>query len=69
MSISRILELHELAKAECRNYPRKRFMYARMDRAEGRHFTGVVGPRGAGKTVSLRHCFFWIGSSAFRAPI
>lgn len=54
MSITRILELHELAKRECRSYPRKRFMYAQMDCAEGRHFTGVVGPRGAGKTVLLR---------------
>ncbi|NQT93500.1 MAG: ATP-binding protein [Lentisphaerae bacterium] len=54
MSIARILELHELAREEAGNYPRRRFMYDRMDHDQGRHFTGVVGPRGVGKTVLLR---------------
>jgi len=54
MSIARILELHELARKDARSYPRRRFMYDQIGRMEGRHFTGIVGPRGAGKTILLR---------------
>ena len=54
MSTKQILELHELAKRECRKYTRKRLLYDKMAASEGRHFTGIVGPRGAGKTVLLR---------------
>ena len=54
MATARLLELHDLAKAECRRYARKRFLYEQMAVDAGRHFTGIVGPRGAGKTVLLR---------------
>ena len=54
MSLSRILELHHLAMEECRKYPRKRFIYRELMHEEGRHFTGIVGPRGVGKTILLR---------------
>ncbi len=54
MSISRILELHDRGKAAARKYPRRRFLYDTLEREEGRHFIGVVGPRGVGKTVLLR---------------
>jgi len=54
MSIHRILELHELAKAGCRSYGRHRQLHALLEAWEGRHFMGIVGPRGAGKTVLLR---------------
>lgn len=54
MSIARVLELHELARKQCAGCPRKRFIYEKLERHEGRHFTGIVGPRGAGKTVLLR---------------
>jgi predicted AAA+ superfamily ATPase len=54
MSIARILELHDLAKQACRSYLHKRFLYEELENARGRHFTGIVGPRGSGKTVLLR---------------
>ena len=54
MSTARLLELHDLAKTECRKYPRQRFLYEELAKWRGRHFTGVIGPRGAGKTVLLR---------------
>ena len=54
MSTKRILELHELAKDECARYTRSRQLYQQLESWQGRHFTGVVGPRGAGKTVLLR---------------
>ena len=54
MSIARILELHDLAKSDCKKYPKQRFLYERIGAGEGKHFTGVIGPRGAGKTILLR---------------
>ena len=54
MSIRRLLELHDLAKQECRTYARKRFLFGQLEREEGKHFTGIVGARGTGKTVLLR---------------
>ncbi len=54
MSTARILELHDLAKRECAKYARRRLLYRQLENWEGRHFTGIVGPRGAGKTVLLR---------------
>lgn len=54
MSIARVMELHELAKTQSGGYPHRRFIYEKLERQEGRHFTGIVGPRGVGKTVLLR---------------
>lgn len=54
MGTKRLLELHDLAKDACRGYRRRRFLFDQMASDEGRHFTGIVGPRGAGKTVMLR---------------
>ena len=54
MSIRRLLELNDLAKQECRKYSRKRFLVEQLVRKEGRHFIGIVGARGTGKTVMLR---------------
>lgn len=54
MSIARVLELHELARKQCAGYPLKRFIFEKLECHEGRHFIGIVGPRGAGKTVLLR---------------
>jgi len=54
MSLNRLLELHDLAKQESRKYDRKRFLFRKLTRDKGRHFTGIVGARGTGKTVLLR---------------
>ena len=54
MTVERALELHDLAKQESRTYERRRFLYPLLARQEGRHFTGIVGARGTGKTVLLR---------------
>ncbi len=54
MSIHRFLELHDLAKEECRSYPHKRRLFTQIESDEGRHFIGIVGARGTGKTVLLR---------------
>ena len=49
-----IIELSELAKARSRDYPQKRNLYEELSSLKSRHFTGVVGPRGVGKTVLLQ---------------
>lgn len=54
MSINRLLELHDLAKRESRKYTRKRFLFAQLLGDKAKHFTGIVGARGTGKTVLLR---------------
>ncbi len=52
--INRLLEFHDLAKHEGRKYRYKRFLFSRLVSDQGRHFIGIVGARGTGKTVLLR---------------
>lgn len=54
MNIQDVIELSELAKARSRDYPLRRNLYWELASQESRHFTGVVGPRGVGKTVLLQ---------------
>jgi predicted AAA+ superfamily ATPase len=55
MDLKQLIGLHELAKTDARKYPRRRFVYETLTASHsGKHFTGVLGPRGAGKTVILR---------------
>lgn len=54
MQVSEIIELSDAAKAKSRKYPLKRDLFSGLSRMEGRHFTGIVGPRGVGKTVLLQ---------------
>ena len=50
----RLLELHDLAAAEGRKRWDRRDLFARVEADKGRHFIGIAGPRGAGKTVLLK---------------
>jgi predicted AAA+ superfamily ATPase len=54
MDVNRIFELDELARQDAARYPRKREAYAHVSSQEGKRFTGIVGPRGVGKTVLLK---------------
>ena len=49
-----LLELHELAVREARRMHEHRPLFEVLRSEEGRHLTGIVGPRGAGKTVLLK---------------
>lgn len=53
-SLAHLLELHELAVAEGKRRGERRALFARIAGEKGRHFAGIVGPRGAGKTVLLK---------------
>jgi len=49
-----IFELHNLALRQVEKYRRKRFIYSTIAKEKSRHFIGIAGPRGVGKTVLLR---------------
>ncbi len=54
MNIDQLLELDRLAKDDSKKYEKKRGIYEDLSRDVGAHFTGIVGPRGAGKTIVLK---------------
>ncbi len=54
MDIKSILELHELAVKDAVNYPHSRALRNELQKEDGKHFVGVAGPRGVGKTVLLK---------------
>jgi predicted AAA+ superfamily ATPase len=49
-----LFELNELAVKEAKQYPKRRELYNNLLGDSGRHFIGVTGPRGVGKTVILK---------------
>jgi len=54
MSLRKLIELHELAKAHAEGYQKRRDLFDTLESDQGRHFVGIAGPRGAGKTILLR---------------
>jgi predicted AAA+ superfamily ATPase len=54
MSLRKLIELHELAKAHAEGYLKRRYLFGTLESGQGRHFVGIAGPRGAGKTILLR---------------
>ena len=54
MEINYLLELDQLARQEGKKYNRQRLLYRTLQNTRGKHFTGIIGPRGAGKTVLLK---------------
>lgn len=53
-SFSDLLEMHRMARAEGGRYEKPRGLLTELLETEGRHFIGIAGPRGVGKTVLLR---------------
>ncbi len=54
MLFDRLFELSELAKKEGHGYEKKRFLFKELSQIKGKHFVGIVGPRGSGKTILLK---------------
>ena len=54
MQINDLTELDQLARQEGQKYPKKRLLYEALQESSEKHFTGIVGPRGAGKTILLK---------------
>jgi predicted AAA+ superfamily ATPase len=53
MNLDKLIELNRLAKEEVVKYTGHRKLYFELLKDKGRHFVGIVGPRGAGKTIIL----------------
>ena len=54
MDISKLLEFDRLAREDGRKFTKKRFFFKEISGFEEKHFLGIAGPRGAGKTVILK---------------
>ncbi len=54
MDINQLIEFDRLAKNDGRKYEKKREIYEDISKDAGAHFIGIVGPRGAGKTIILK---------------
>ncbi|MDP3041579.1 MAG: AAA family ATPase [Candidatus Omnitrophota bacterium] len=54
MNINQLLEFDRLAKEDGRKYDKRRGLYDDIAQDAGAHFIGIVGPRGAGKTIILK---------------
>ncbi len=54
LSFNHLLELDELARDDGKRYPKKRELYSTLISEKGKHITGIVGPRGVGKTIILK---------------
>ena len=54
IDLAPFIELDRLAREDGKKYPQKRFLYEDISRQQGRHFIGIAGPRGAGKTILLK---------------
>lgn len=54
MDINKILELHKQAIAGNRKYPKKRFIANKLINDKGKHFVGLIGARGVGKSVLFK---------------
>ena len=49
-----LFELNDLAIEDAARYPKKRELYHTLVNEKGKHFIGITGPRGVGKTVIMK---------------
>ena len=54
MDLQSLIELDQLARQDAEKFPRRRLLFEQLKKQQGKHFRGVVGPRGVGKTVLLK---------------
>lgn len=54
MELSKLIELDRLAREAGKGFVKKRYLFAQLRGEKKKHFLGIAGPRGAGKTVILK---------------
>jgi len=54
MEFNKLIELDRLAKEGVKEYKRHRKLFNELSVDKGRHFTGIIGARGVGKTIILK---------------
>jgi len=65
MELNKLIELDGLAKAGVRQYERRRKLYDELTADAGRHFIGIIGPRGVGKTTILKQLALHFANSFY----
>ncbi|MDR1523110.1 MAG: AAA family ATPase [Endomicrobium sp.] len=71
MEFNKLIELDRLSKKSIEQYAQKRKLYTELLEDTGKHFVGIVGPRGVGKTTLLKQlaqsmpCSFYISMESF----
>ena len=61
----KLIELNNKSKETALRYPKKRFIYDEILFDKGKHFLGVVGHRGVGKTLILKQLLLDIENSFY----
>lgn len=75
IDLNPFIELDRLAKEDGKKYLHKRFIYEEIEADKGRHFIGIAGPRGAGKTILLKQIAlsrkdtFYLSLDTFRGDL
>lgn len=75
IDLNSFIEFDRLAREEGRKYAKRRFFYEEIAADRGRHFIGIAGPRGAGKTILLKQIAlsrtdaFYLSLDTFRDDI
>ena len=54
IDLTPFIDLDRLAREDGKKYLQRRFLYEEIASEQGRHFIGIAGPRGAGKTILLK---------------
>jgi predicted AAA+ superfamily ATPase len=54
ININQLIEFDRLAREDGQKYGKRRHFYDLISNDKGAHFIGIVGPRGAGKTIILK---------------
>ena len=73
--LSPLIELDRLAREDGKKYARRRFLYTTITAEKSKHFTGIPGPRGAGKTILLKQIAldqpdtFYLSLDTFRGDL
>ena len=64
-SIISIFELDQLARQDVAQYKRERSIVAQLSDETGKHMSGILGPRGAGKTIALQQLSMHLQNSLY----
>ncbi|MDR3243823.1 MAG: AAA family ATPase [Elusimicrobiota bacterium] len=54
MEFNKLIELNRLSKESTQQYAKHRKLYDELISDNGKHFVGIIGPRGVGKTITLK---------------
>lgn len=65
MNLNELLEFDRLARINVEKYPKNRFIFNDIYKLKGKHFIGIAGPRGVGKTVIIKQLAVKVSNSIY----